>query len=133
MDIFEEIKKLNFPVEKYVIVGGASMAARGIKETGDIDIIVAPDLFEKCKQEGWEFHAMPNGKPSLRRGVVELYLDINCGNFNPTRKYLLQNSEIINGVPFSSLKDIIKFKKEYNREKDSKDIKLIEEYLKLPM
>jgi hypothetical protein len=53
MNLFDEIKKLNFPNDKYVVVGGAAMAARGIKETGDIDIVVMPDLFDRCKLEGW--------------------------------------------------------------------------------
>lgn len=129
MNIFNQIKKLNFPLGKYVVVGGAAMAARGIKNTRDIDIVVTPDLFEKCKREGWRPKLKPNGEIGLQKGIVEVYLDVNCGDFNPTTEYLIQSSEIINGILFLNLKNVIRFKKEYGKEKDARDIGLIEKYL----
>jgi len=129
MNIFKEIQKLEFPVNEYVIVGGGSMMARGIKETYDIDIVVTENLFNLCKDNGWQGHPKPNGDPSLRRENVELYLDVNCGDFNPTFEELRNRAEIINNIPFCSLEDVIDFKKRYNRDKDIKDINLIKEYL----
>jgi hypothetical protein len=129
MNIFEEIHNLNFSAESYVVIGGAAMAARSIKETNDIDIVVTPDVFEFCKQNGWEYHSRPNGKPGLSKGVVELYLDVNCGKFNPSFQELRSRAEIINGVPICSLEDLLSFKTEYARQKDIQDIELIESYL----
>jgi len=130
MNIFEEIKKLDFSNDKYVVVGGAAMVARNIKETGDIDIVVTPDLFEYCKQNGWKEHLKPNGEPGLKQGIMEVYLDVNCGNFNPSFEELRNRVEIIEDIPFCSLEDVMKFKIEYNREKDIKDIELIKDYIK---
>lgn len=129
MDLFKEIKNLGFSADKYVIVGGASMMARGIKKTADIDIVATPDLFEYCAQNGWEKHIKPNGGFGLHKGPVEIYIDVNCGNFNPTFEELKRRSQIINGAPFCSIDDVLRYKKEYNREKDIKDIKLINDYL----
>lgn len=109
------------------------MAAHGIKEIHDIDIVVTSELFERCKNENWEHipWTFPEklGQIYLRKGVVELYLDINCGNFNPTIHELIQRADIIKGIPFASLEDVLKFKKEYNRPKHARDIELIKAYL----
>jgi len=129
MDLFSEIKKLNFSSNKYIVVGGAAMAARNIKETCDIDIVVTPDLFEHCKQEGWQEHLRPNGGPGLKKGMIEVYLDVNSGNFNPSFEELRNRAQIIDEIPFCSLEDVRRFKKEYNRDKDIKDINLIDNYL----
>ena len=56
MDVIEELKKLNFPSEKYVVFGGAALAARGLRETFDIDIVASDDLLAKCGAEGWKEH-----------------------------------------------------------------------------
>ena len=50
MDIFSEITKLHFPPDEYVIIGGASMVARGLKEPRDIDILISSSLFELCQK-----------------------------------------------------------------------------------
>ena len=134
MNIFEEVRKLNFPPRQYVVVGSGPMAARGIREIRDIDIVVSPEFFEKCKQDGWEqvpwTYSEKLEQVYLKQGVVELYLDVNCGNFNPKTDELIQRADVIDGIPFASLEDVIRFKKEYNKPKHLADIKLIAEYLK---
>ncbi|MEN9342388.1 MAG: hypothetical protein RIQ54_644 [Candidatus Parcubacteria bacterium] len=88
MNIIEEVKKLNFPIGQYVIVGSGPMAVRGLRDAHDIDIVVTRELFETCKANGWE--AVPWTYPEkigqiyLRKNYVELYLDVNCADFNPT-------------------------------------------------
>ena len=133
MDIFSEIKRLRFSLGEYVVVGSGIMDALGIKKSNDIDIVVMPSLFEKCKRGDWESipwtHSEKIGQIFLRRGNVELYSDVNKGNSNPTTKELINESVIIDGVPFISLERCIAFKRAYGHEKHLKDIALIEEYL----
>ena len=50
--------------------------------------------------------------------------DINCRNF------IRDNIDFIDGYPVEKLELQLKWKKEQNREKDQKDIVLIERYLK---
>lgn len=42
---------------------------------------------------------------------------------------MIRNAEIIEGVPFIRLSELIKFKMALGRDKDKKDIELIEQYL----
>ena len=41
MNIAKTIKKLSFPQSEYILIGGAVLALRGIKETSDIDISIS--------------------------------------------------------------------------------------------
>ena len=136
MNIFEEVIKLKFPLGSYVVVGSGHLIALGLKEGTDVDIVVMPKVFEKCcrnpvwKQIPWTYP----GKVDhiwLRRGVVELYLDVNSGDFNPSTEELIQRARVIRGVAFASLEDVLRFKKEYSKSKPKhlKDIKIIEKYL----
>jgi hypothetical protein len=118
-----------------VIVGSGLMAVRGLKKAHDIDIVVAEDLFEKCKADGWKI--MPwtyekIGQIYLRNNDIELYLDVNCADFNPTTEELIKRADVIEEIPFISLPDMINFKKvyNYNKEKHLKDIETTEAYLR---
>lgn len=130
MDIFSDVKSLGFPLKKYVVVGGGVLAAHGIRKTEDIDIVVTPELFEEIKrQEGWREDKKPNGEPCLCKNEYEVYLDVNCDSYQPTTEELIKRADIINGIPFISLNDLLLFKKGYSRPKDKPDIKLIKDAL----
>lgn len=133
MNLFEEIRALHFPDGQYVIVGSGIMAAKGIREAHDLDIVVTPVLFEKCRDEGWEVRPWTKpgleGKEWLKRGIVDLHLEVNSGTVRSTAEDLLREAEIINGIPFITLEQLAVFKRAYGRPKDFEDIKLIEAYL----
>ena len=132
-EILQSIKKLHFPEGEYIIVGSGPMVVHWIKESNDIDIVVSKNLFETCKKQLRE--VLPRTYPDklgqiyLRRGRVELYLDVNCGNVNPTLKELLARADILEGIAFASLDDTCKFKRAYNKPKHIKDVENILHYI----
>jgi hypothetical protein len=133
MNIFEEIEKLNLPRGQYIVVGSGIMVAKGIRETEDLDIVVTPELFEKCKAEGWEVRPWTKqgipGKEWLKKGAVDIYVQLSRKTGGISAKKLLQNAEVINGVPFITLESLMDFKSEYGRPQDFKDIETIKNYL----
>jgi len=133
MDIFEELKELNLPIGEYIVVGSGPMAARGIRECKDIDILVLEKLYNKLVIEDWkivEITGVTRKLMVLKKGLFEINKDLKFGEYNPETQNLINNAEIINGIPFLSLPELIKFKTALGRQKDFDDIKLIEEYLK---
>jgi hypothetical protein len=131
-NIFDELKRLDFSPDKYVVIGGAAMAARGIKETRDIDVLVFEDLLEAMKkQPGWHYHPRimqtePAGLVN-DNGSIELYPTV--GGTTIGFKEIRKDAEMIDDIPFASLEHVMMIKKIYKREKDLKDIELIEKYL----
>ncbi len=127
MTIFDEVKKINLPLGQYAVVGSGVMSAHGIRQHGDVDLIVTTELFEKLKKGGWEMSK--EKKNVIKYGNYEADIDCKYGEYQPNSKELIETAEIINGIPFIKLDEVIKFKKALNRDKDKNDIQLINNYL----
>ncbi len=129
-DIFEKVKSLNLEKGTYTVVGSGSMSAHGIRQHGDIDLLVTNEVFENLKMRGWkEVETIPDFKILLKDDFEVATSMNNIGGYNPNPLDLIDRSVIINEVSFASLEDTIEFKSAMGREKDLKDIELIKEYL----
>ena len=133
MNIFEELEKLSFPKDQFTVLGSGVLGALGIREIGDVDLLIKPELFEKLKQNGWDYQVIEiEGRPRdmISKGLVEAYKDFwwEGGAFGPEEG--IKRAENINGINFIPLKTLLEVKKAMGREKDIQDVVLIEEYLK---
>ena len=131
MKQFIAIKKLSLSLGHYAITGSGALGIRNLREIGDIDIIVSPEL--------WNTLAAKYGvtdENGVRRvvfpdGVVEAFGD---GSFYtaehdphaPSIEERIATAEIVEGLPFESLDHVIYYKRKMGREKDLRDILLIE-------
>ena len=114
-----------------MIFSGAVITAHGIRQTADIDILVNSELFERLKKAGWSTISKENGTIMLRKGIYEIYDNLHVGCYKSDTETLLKNTEIIRGIPFMPLKELISFKQALARPKDLKDIELINNFLSL--
>lgn len=128
MDIIQKIKKLNLPIGEYVIIGSGLLGVLGIREAHDIDIAVTKDLHKKLmdtgeweKQERW-------GKIFLKKDVFEIIPELQWDAYDTTTEKAIKEATIIDGVPFTNLDELIKFKIASGRGKDLEDLVLIEKY-----
>lgn len=129
-DIVSKVKSLNLPKGSYVVYGAAPLAAVGLRETNDIDLLVSGEIFKQLKERGWKMiNKGPNDTP-LTREVFEAHDTWSFSAYNPTLEDLLKNSFEVDGVPFASLGDVRKWKTATGRQKDLDDIKLIDSYEK---
>ncbi|OGI95457.1 hypothetical protein A2917_02770 [Candidatus Nomurabacteria bacterium RIFCSPLOWO2_01_FULL_42_17] len=135
--IFERVKKLNFPIGKYVVVGGV-MEAHGIRKAVDVDFIVTKELFDDLLKQGWVPKPCRPGdigkegeKRKLRKDDISIISEYSwLDKYFAKTEDLIANADIIDGIPFISLSELLKWKKACGREKDLIDIELIENYLK---
>ncbi len=130
MTIFERVKKLNFSTGEYVVIGAGILEALGIRNTNDVDIIVAPKLFEKLRESKKYKEEIRWGKIFLIGDEIEIGTKLDWENYSTTIEEAIDTATIIDEVPFLNIEETIKFKKAMDREKDFKDVELIEEYLK---
>ena len=130
-NFLQKIKDLQLPAGEFAIFGSGPLAVRNIRESHDADLIVFEKLFEEYKQKSdWKYKGFErDGRyvEMIEKDEVEFYKDWRPGEWNIAK--LIQESEIINGLPFVKLDEVLKWKKISNREKDKKDILLIEKYL----
>lgn len=129
--LLSQVKQLNLPKGEYAIFGSGPMGVRNLRDCQDIDMIVTNKLFENSsKKLGWkngDFERNGEYIQMIKKGEIELYKEWGPGKWNNNE--LIKDAEIIDGLPFVKLKYVLKWKKISGREKDKKDIKLINEYL----
>ncbi len=128
-EIIDRIKALDLPEASYVVFGGAPLAIAGLREAGDIDLLVSKEVFDHLQKQGWQLvHKGPNDEP-VTHGVFEAHQHWGFSFYSPTLEYLLKTATYVDGVPIASLKEVRKWKAASARAKDLADIKLIDDYL----
>lgn len=135
MDFKKHLSKYNLTPNNCVVIGSGILDAKGLRESHDIDVVVKEDVFNQLKNSG-EFEVKKaHGRDNLIKDLYEI-----CSNWNVLGKDyyyedLLDESEEINGVRYITLYFLFRVKKSWTendevpREKDFKDIELIESYL----
>ncbi len=126
----EYLKKfdaLGLNPDECMLTGGAVMAVHGLRDCKDLDVFITNSLWEKLKQEYPEGVKTFPGYDSLFINDIEFLS--NFREENPwTVEQQFQEADVINGRKYQTLEKIKFFKKRVGREKDLKDIELIENY-----
>ncbi len=121
--IIKILKKYKLNIKEYIVISGAAMVILGIKEkTNDIDISVTKEYYEYLKNN----YNVTFDK--INRYNNEVYFIDNVINFGID--YYTENYINVDGINVETPNEILKLKRSLNREKDLKDIKLIENYMK---
>jgi hypothetical protein len=130
VDIFAQVKALKLPEWQYVVFGAGPLAAHGIRPTNDVDLFVTTALYERLKAAGWSEHITSTGGLYLADGIYEADDSWDYGAYNPTIEELIDAAEVIQGVPFAPLGEVLKWKRAFGRPKDVVDVRLIEDHLR---
>ena len=121
MKYLKELKELKLPKDKFAVFGSGPLAIRGLRENEDIDIILKKDIYNDLKSK-----YPSNEKGGLQIGQIEVY---DRWQFGEDVNQLIDSADIIEGIRFVKLEHVLEWKKKRMKEKDIKDIKLIEKYL----
>ncbi|MDD5433674.1 MAG: hypothetical protein PHE77_03435 [Candidatus Pacebacteria bacterium] len=125
-DLLKQFKGFGFPEGQYAVFGSGPMVVRGIKEGGDLDIMVKDELFAE----------LTKNYPIIKKQDVD-YIKIaddieicsakDSGFDQPDM--VIERAEIIDDVKFVLLSDTVSWKKRIGRPKDFEHIALIKKYL----
>lgn len=127
-DLFLKVKNLKLPAGKYAIFGSGPIAIRGLRECKDVDIIVTRDVFIDCKTKpDWQVKKLDENTEYLDNDGIELWDRWGPGEWDVNK--LIQEAEIIDGLPFVKLDEVLRWKEMNGRSKDLKDVKIIKKYL----
>lgn len=122
--LLQKLDTLKLEQSEYAIFGSAQLGIKGLREVNDLDILVTKKAWNKLIKQ------YPNNVKEKRIvfGDIEIFYDWKPWFTNT--KDLFQETEIIDNKPFLTLNKVLEFKRLRNKEKDRKDIALIEEFLK---
>ncbi|MFH0937224.1 MAG: hypothetical protein V1808_02940 [Candidatus Daviesbacteria bacterium] len=127
--LLEELNALNLPKDQYAITSSGPLAVREIREAADLDLIITDDLMKKLARK----YPITPGPPcdKIIIGNIEILGNFSLYNDSSlvSTQEQINTADIISGHPFVNLEIVKKFKEKSGREKDLKDIELIDQYL----
>ena len=128
MNILNKLRELDLTPNEYVVVGAGILEVLGIRDSGDIDIAVTKNLFNKLQQTGDYEEEERFGRVFLKKEGVDVIPQLDWDKYKTTTEEAIASAVIIDGFYFMNLDELCKFKIALGRDKDFKDIELIKEY-----
>jgi len=128
--LITKLKSLNLPAEDYVIFASGPMYAHGLKDLShDLDLVARGKAWKKaCSINKPVDCSIGNGQVvELFDGEIEIFNSWEPGEWNIDE--LIDNADIVDGIRFGKLTDVLRWKRLMARPKDLEHIKLIENYL----
>lgn len=129
-ELIKELDALNLPKDQYVVVGSGAMAAHNIREANDFDILPTWNLWEKLKIS-YDV-VMHEGNENINLGSIQFLGRNNIFRDESicTLEEMIGTADKIEKINFLRLDLLKRYKTILGREKDLKDIELIDNYLK---
>ncbi|GAA5085712.1 hypothetical protein HNP84_010213 [Thermocatellispora tengchongensis] len=128
--LIRKLLSLDLPAEDYVIAGSGPLFAHGIKNgLGDLDVVARGRAWQKATT-----FAPPEPAPFWTGVDRVLLFDGEIEIFNGwfpelgTVDELISRSDLIDGLRYESLHDVVRWKRTLDRQKDRDDIKLIDQH-----
>ena len=119
-ELLNLLESLKLDPNEYWLIAGAAMVFYGFrKETRDLDLGCTSKLADDLEAKGYPTEIMPDGTRKVCPAPdIEIF-----------ENWSYDQVEIIDGIPVISVSGLITMKKIIGREKDIKDIQLIESCL----
>ncbi len=125
----QQLDELNLDINQYFISSSGSLAARGIRDCNDLDVIVTQSLFSNLKKRFPATFKENNYSQIVSYKNID-FIYITKGDRKYSTKDQIDSSDIIFGKRFQNL-DVTKYFKQLSaREKDLTDLELINQYKK---
>ena len=124
LNMLKAVDALHLPQGGYAITGSGPLVIRNVRAAHDVDVVVKQALWhELCKKyTSYDEH-------HIKIGDLEIWGDFL--NLTPRLDEVIDVAEMIDGYPFVSLQDTLRWKAFLNRPKDQADILVIKRLLNL--
>ena len=123
-DIIEKLRRFPYDRKDYWLITGAAMVLYGIREqTHDIDMGCSTEMADKLEREGYLLKITPDGNRRFRIG----------DDIEAFENWLFGDVVSVENIPVISVEGLIEMKQRLGREKDKRDIRLIEDYMRSQM
>jgi hypothetical protein len=127
-ELFGKLRELGLPVGHYAIFGSGPLAVRSlIPELRDLDVVARGVAWERASALG-SVCVAPEGDSVVR--FQDSAIEVFGGWLGWNIDAMIDGAEIIDGLPFARLEDVLAFKRSYGRTKDLEHARLIEEHLR---
>lgn len=131
--LVQKLRSLRLPPTDYVVAGSGALLAHGIRDRiGDLDVVARGPAWKMVTELNDPVVA-PSGQGlmvPLFEGGIEVFDRWLPGA--PEPDVLIEGAELVAGIPFCPLAQILIWKERSLRPKDQVDTQLIKGYLRCP-
>lgn len=128
----DKVKALNLPLDQIIVIGSGILDQLGIRPASDIDLAASSDLMKKLSEESsdWIKKFDDNQRFYFVKddGSAEVWdgwkFDGQVVSYDDLLDYVVE----YDGVRFVNLEFLSRWKKWRSLEKDTQDVKLIDEW-----
>ena len=128
----DKVKALNLPLDQIIVIGSGILDQLGIRSASDIDLAASSDLMKKLSEESsdWIKKFDDNQRFYFIKddGSAEVWdgweFDGQVVSYDGLLDYVVE----YDGVRFVNLEFLSRWKKWRSLEKDTQDVKLIDEW-----
>lgn len=125
-DLFAALRSWQLPAGDYAVFGSGPLIVRGIIEAdNDLDVLCRGAAWARAIEIG-DLVYLPEHDievVSLLGGAITFGTSWAIGEFDPDE--LIDSAEIIEGLPFVRLKDVVRYKEIAARPKDLAHLRLL--------
>ena len=128
--LLERLTSLGLKRDDFLVFGSAPLLLYGLRsELGDLDVLARGDAWEKAHQLGVPSTGKATGSPSMQfwGGEIEVFDQWISKRWQFDR--LVSRADVIDGVRFADLHDVLAYKAELMRPKDLADIRALRQLL----
>jgi hypothetical protein len=121
--LFDQLRAMDLPPDSYAVFGSGPLAAHGlIDEVGDLDVIVRDSAWSRLEQLGTVVMHGDNPVVDLGNGLT-FGKSWAYGDFDIEQ--LIDDAQMIDGLPFVRLEAVLEYKRIAGRPKDLRHIGLM--------
>lgn len=141
MNIKSHLSEFSLTPQNSIVIGSGILNALNIRESADIDLVVSDDTYKKLLNDSRLELGDTQGMEILKNKIFQIGKGWNVVDANKIFSFneLLDNSVVIDDVRYITLQFLLKIKKiwiggthkPHPIEKDERDVRLIEDYLKI--
>ena len=128
----DKVKALNLPLDQIIVIGSGILDQLGIRPASDIDLAASSDLMKKLSdgRNDWVEKSDDNGRFYFVKddGSAEVWDGWEFDGQAVSYDDLLDYAVKYDGVRFVDLEFLRKWKSWRGREKDVRDVELIDEW-----
>ncbi|HEX6353209.1 hypothetical protein [Actinophytocola sp.] len=125
-----ELRQMNLNPDHFVVFGSAPLLAHGLRASiNDLDIVARADVWQCVSATGSPTRGMYSGDRVWQFYGGDLQFSERWITDDWDVDALIDNAEIIDGIRFATLADVLRYKEILGRQKDVADINALREYL----
>lgn len=134
LSIVDRVKALELPLEQVIVAGSGILDALNIRKSDDVDLLASQTLYDSLREQTdtWSEESIYERQRLINNDqTVEVWYSWVSEAGILTFEQLKPSTAVVDDIRFFSLDYVHSWKCWMNRDKDQRDVSLIEEYRKV--